>query len=84
MRALYCRCGHEPVTILAINHNDFFYNHFPRRLNLGLLQRLVNFGEIKDQENHRQPKNEEQCNKNDRCGVRHRVTTPLKLDFAII
>jgi len=44
------------LAVLAWNHNDFFNNHFPKRLNPSFFQRLLNLGKIKNQEIMGKPK----------------------------
>ena len=74
---LSSRRRHQTATVLAGNHNHFFNNHFPRRLNPPLLQRLVNLQKINNQKHHGQTKNKEQRNKNNQRRIRHGSFPPF-------
>jgi len=81
-RTLRRRRRHKTATILTWNHDHFLNNHFPRRLNPSLLQRLMNLQKINHNKNHRQPKNKEQRNKNNPNRV-HNSIIPQQPDYSI-
>ena len=72
-RTLRNRRRHKTATILTRNHHHFPHNHFPRRLNPSLLQRLVHLQEIDNHKNHGKTKNKEQRHKNNQRSISHGI-----------